>query len=216
MWKEWKKGFQLIKYSYNFKMNIGLGIFFLVIGSFMSLLGTNSFLFGAVYFYLGTVMVLQLSYSLLFSQMVVASPKKRFIDIDFADLLSDVGAIFSYLFFCIFAVVKIYVFSGDKSEYSSLLPVLGISILVCMIYYSVCYKYFVVGSVIFALVFATTLFASMSIVRKMTFGSLPVNIIIGLVIIVIGCLISGIVRKCYYRKPISALAMGAVLRKAMK
>lgn len=216
MWKEWKKGFQLMKYSYNFKANIGMGIFFMVIGFIMVLIGPNSFLFGAVYFYLGTIMVLQLSYSLLFSQMVVASPKKRFIDIDFADFLSDVGAIFSYLLFCMFAVIKKYVFSGDINEYSSLLPVLGISILVCMIYYSVCYKYFVVGSVIFALVFATLLFASMSIVRKMTFGSLPVNIIIGLVIIVIGCLISGIVRKCYYRKPISTLAMGAALRKVMK
>ncbi len=216
MWKEWKKGFQLMKYSYNFKMNIGLGIFFLVIGIVMSLLGVNSFLFGAVYFYLGTIMVLQLSYSLLFSQMVIASPKRWFIDIDFADFFSIASAVCSYLFFSVFVAIRTYLSPEEKGEYCGMLIVLGVLMVVCMIYYSVCYKTFVVASVIFAICFALSYAIGMSFARRGSTLSLPVSIIIGLAIVFCGGLIANLIRKCYYRKPISALAMGAVLRKAMK
>lgn len=220
MLKDIKLGFKLLKYSYSFKMNVGLSIFFLVIGSLMMLVGVDSFVFGGVYCYIGIVIVLQMSYSLLFVQVVSASYTRKMLEITFPNFISLFGSILWFLILTVLTKVFSCVRPQLEAEYSAALVLCSIFMIICMLYYGGCYKYFVVGTVLFSITFMVAYiwgrYNLLLLLTKMVGTDLPVAFGIGLVIILIGWAISCLLRKLLYKKQISPWAMGSNLRKAMQ
>ena len=154
MLKEMKKGFGLLKYGYNVKTNIVCGILFMVLGLIMAFLLPDSFCLGSVYVLLGMLMCIQLQQTLLFSEMISASGKHRFLDVDFPSIVSGIISIGGYVFLSILRILAGVIYPEQKAACGEDLISLGIMAAVLMIYFGICYKIFVVGSVLFAVSFA--------------------------------------------------------------
>ncbi|MBQ7774779.1 MAG: hypothetical protein IJ379_02570 [Lachnospiraceae bacterium] len=220
MWRDIKKGFRLMKYSYNFKWNIVTALFFVALSLFFMCLDVHSFVIGGVYFFLGMIMMLQMNYNLLYSQMISASGKKRFMDIHFPNFINNICTVGAYLLVGGLGALFANLRPEDKQDYVEGLITIAILFTVVIIYYSVCYKFFVVSTIIFAISFAVVYVIGYAAVKWIFWAGLGINIVaaffIGFVVVLIGCLLSNLIRKALYQFPISSLAMGASLKKAMK
>lgn len=227
MMNEMKKVCKLIKYGYNFKMNMGFAILFTIFGVIFSVLGSmmssenhmQPAVLSTLYMLLGPIMVIQLLYTLLFCDIVKSSPKNYTLEVTAPNFFAAVIGILAYIFSIISAAIGIKVSPELAESYNTVIISSGLLIAVCLLYFGVCYKYFVLGTIGFMVGFIVVYGGVSAAVFKIN-DSFPIatgnSIFIGAVIVAVGILTSSIIRKLLYKKPISKLSAGAYLRKALQ
>ena len=217
MMEEVKKGLKLIKYGSGLKLNIAVAIGFLVLGSLMLCIGPEGMFTGVFYIIVGPSMLLQLECSLLYSAACASSGKRKLLEITLPDFFILITAIVGYV-----AMVGVTAFWSIKepTEAEACMKMMLVSgfILMCMlIYFGVAYKYFV--------------FSIIAFIAGLLVGMLGGNVVIDfwkmeyrftncallcLVFVTVGVILSCVLRRVLYRKPVSSLAAGANLRKALQ
>jgi len=214
MINEIKKSFQLIRYGYGMKMNLIGGILILVIGILLLWTGNQGTALGAILFvFLGPMMCVQTSCTLLCSGMVTASPRKREIEILLSDIISAVSALVGYLTIEIYTLYAKELF-WDRFEN---MVMLCMCVAVSTIYFGFAYKYYLVSSILYAvLVFASYIFGIVFFELTEIEINFAVGSVVGFVIVVIGVVLSSVVKRLAYKKTVSVWACGASLRKAMQ
>ncbi len=227
MMNEVKKACKLIKYAYNYKMNMGVGVVFTIFGLLFCVLGNmissashmQPAMLSTMYVLLGPIMVVQLLYTLLFCEMVKSSPKNYTLEVTAPNVLATVIGIFGYIFSIIGAVAGMTVSPELTEGYNTVILSSGLLIAIIMIYFGVCYKYFVLGTIGFSVGFLLVCSVVPAIVLEvgLPFQFTTLNsIFISAIIVAVGIVISCILRKLLYKKPLSKLSAGAYLRKAMQ
>ncbi len=220
MRKDIRLGFKLLRYSYKFKVNVLFTCFFMLMGALMIFFNVEGFLLGSIYLFLGPIMMLQMNYSLMHAQLVSVSGKRRLMELTFPNFVNCISAVLLYLTLSVLACVFAGLRPQQKTTYSISIIFVSILIVICMIYYGICYKYFIVGTILFACTFSAFYFIfreSLILFFMRTVGlNIPTTFSVGLVIILTGCVVSCLLRRAFYRKPISRLSLGANLRKAME
>lgn len=220
MRKDIRLGFKLLRYSYKFKVNVLIICFFVLIGVLMIFSNVEGFLLGSIYLFLGPIMMLQMNYSLMHAQLVSVSNRRRFLELTFPNLVSCISGVLLYLTLSVLACVFAGLRPQQKTTYSISIIFVSIIIVICMIYYGICYKYFIFGTILFACTFSAFYVFFRESLILFFMRTVGVNILttfsIGLVIILAGCVVSCLLRRAFYRKPVSRLSLGANLRKAMQ
>lgn len=221
MLKDIKLGMKLLRYSYNFKTNIGFMIFFLVLGGGMMLLPqVNSFLFGGTYIFIGYIMMLQMNYTLMFAQMVPATPHRKMFELTFPNFMTLTSAVLWYLVLTVMVMVLSDFRPALRGEYNVALVLIAIYMAIIIIYAGICYKFLWLAFILFTASFSYVYILGKDRITvfflRNVGADLPANFAVGLVIVVVGCLLSALLRKIFYKKAMSESAMSVVLRKAMK
>lgn len=170
---ELKKSWKLLKYTYQFKTNMALALFFVVLGViWFGIDGVSGLHLAAMYVYLGPVMLVQLTYNLLFANLVASSAKKKVLERAFPNVISIVSGLISFAFAVIYMIVYSNAHPTDEMSGGNMLIVVGLVMAVTIIYYSVAFKIFVVSTILFGVCFALTYFFGMAfavyIVEKMS------------------------------------------------
>ena len=227
MMDEMKKICKLIKYGYNFKINLGAGILFTILGVPFSMLGSmvssenhmQPAVLSTLYMLMGPSVVIQMIYTLLFSDIVKSSPKNDTLEVTVPNFLTVVIGILAYLFAIISAVIGTKVSPELTDSYNAVIINSSLLIAICLFYFGVCYKYFVFGTIVLMIVFFVVYGGVSATVFKIN-DSIPIptgkSILIGAATVAVGILISCISRKLLYKKPLSKLSAGAYLRKALQ
>ncbi|MBQ9140929.1 MAG: hypothetical protein IJX63_03945 [Lachnospiraceae bacterium] len=219
MLKDVKLGFKLLKYSYNFKTSMILTIIIFVLGLLLMMIEPDTFVLFGLYSFIGVLIIVQMSTSLLYAQMFSASPKKKKLELTFSNAVTTAGAVIWYLFLTVLSQVFSYFRPQLRGEYNVALIVIGIFMMICIIYYGACYKYFIVASIIFGITFGIVYSIGRTrltiILMEQIGADFAVSFTIGLVIILISSGIACVMRRLLYKKPLSPNGMGANLRKAM-
>ncbi len=218
MLRELKKSFRLLKYTYNFKLNIVGAVVFLVLGIPMLLVDVKSSFLGGLYLLIAPYILIQMLYNLLFGQMVAASPKKQFLEIHCVDILSSIINMVVYTL-VVLVTRGVHGDVGENMEALGMVIPFAMSVVIISIYYGACYKYMVAGTILFACSFMLVYGLSLSelsqrLVERFQFNYCSAYLI-GMVLILMGNGISAGMRRCFYKKPYSPLSMGS-LRKAIK
>lgn len=227
MMNEMKKACKLIRYGFNLKVNVGFGIIFTIFGIIFSVLGSmmsssnhmQPAVLSTIYMFLGPLMVVQVLYTLLYCEIAKSSPRNYTLEVTAPNIFATLVGIFSYICSIIGALVGMKVSPDLAENYYAVIISSGILLAVMLLYFGVCYKYFVLGTIGFVVGFLV-IYGGLSAYIFEYGVSFKLNFVnsslISGVIVAVGIVLSCIFRKLLYKKPISKLSAGVYLKKAMQ
>ncbi|MDE5777998.1 MAG: hypothetical protein K2I10_05760 [Lachnospiraceae bacterium] len=218
MTDELKKGMKLIKYGFNLKSSILVGILVFISGIVFIVVDHETFLIGGTFIMLGPMMLIQIVFTLLCANSVAASPKKRVLEMWIPNLVEFVIAVFTYIVVIAITLLKIYETHKTpelENGYLKNLVCMGIMGCILIIYMSIAYKYFFM-SILFGC-FAYVYFVISDILLPLIKFRLTIVTasLIGFCFIILGSVMSLMLSKAFYKKPVSKYAIGGALRKYM-
>lgn len=151
-----KLGFKVLKYAHAVKSTLVLGGIMVLIGIALCILNVaveNSFP-GGYFIMITALFLLQLLYSVNMSNLVQASPMKKRLQTSVPAVIGTFCMLMGYLLTVLTEGIVAY-FGPEEINYICgqilfTMVVMG----VIMLYTGICYKYFVVATVMFILVFA--------------------------------------------------------------
>ncbi len=221
MMSELKKSWKLIKYGYQFKINIALGVLFILLGVvFMLTSSANNadigVLLGAVYLLLGPSMFAQTAQNMLFSQCVASSYQHRLLDGKFINIVMAVNCLLAYIVVMILLAINPFLQMGSFVNSGNVMISVAVTIALVMLCAGMAWKYFVVSTILVFISYFGCIIIHGLLLNVVPATNIFVGSILGLVILAVGNLLSILVRKALYKKPLSPLAGGSGLRKAMQ
>jgi len=214
MINEIKKSFRLIPYGYGVKMNLICGVIFFLIGLAELSTGSQLAVFSAsVFIILGPIVCLQLASTLLYSGIVASSPRRRVVEIGLGDAVSAGATLIGYL------VVTGYTFLNREMIENPMenLILASICMAVSVIYFGVAFKIYLIGSILYfiSIIGAFGLEIAFFEITEIEFSFANASVI-SFLIVVLGVVLSSVLRRLLYKRRLSPMACGAALRKAMQ
>ncbi len=223
MMSNMKKVFQLLKYGHQVKLNVGLGLAFLVFGLFAKVVGITSIGIDFLFPLMMPIFLCQMLYGLDYVKMISSANLKRWLTVYVPDLLVDVSVLL--------ALVLYYVLTELRSSYpdwlilnedihsgaismpmGNIMFCAGMLAFVLMCYMAGCYKCYWISTGVFLVSMAAYGAASTWILNP--FGEVPWRLTKGQGILaaalfyLAGAVVSGAIRRILYKVPISSVAIG--------
>lgn len=213
---ELKRGIKLIKYGFNLKSSILVALLFFIMGIVISIMNPTVSLLGGTYIMLGPLMSVQIVSMLTCANSVAASSYKRILEIWIPNLAAFLSIVFGYSFIIVITALKIR--KTPLLETDNLRNLVCIGVLACVlgIYMSTAYKSFFVSIFLFTVAYMFVYFST-DILLEVTKIHLTVlsAALIGFGFILLGSVLSFMLSKAFYKKPISKYAVGGAFRKYM-
>lgn len=214
MLKDIKLGFKLLKYSYKLKLNTGMLIMFLIIGAIVEVMTKGTSIIGGVYFMLCGMFAYQLVMSMDVSQMIQSTAMKKKIQIYIPSMVSFIIYMVIYTFLVVERVILIQNHVADTKELAFTLFSIDIVMVSVFLFTSICYKYFILGFIVFFVIFMgsyTVLMMSgvMAVLQELPFG---VIVVMGYAIIILGTALLIGMGNLLYKKPLSEFAFRGLFR----
>ena len=220
MMGKWKTCFKLLKYSQNFKSIIwGAIIFFLLgLGMFVGVvkLDIRFAMASAILILLSFTMLLQLKEDLIFSDMVCTSSKRRFFDTVFSDVLWVSAGVAAYLIYAV--MVFLFLENGNVEEFyaKNVLWISGLVIMVIMGFLPVSFKYYwpsLITLNLLNMMFLKYIDYLTEAGKTLIRVSTPMGFWMGLGMVLAGGVLSVVLRRILYKKPLSKWMVRQYLKK---
>jgi hypothetical protein len=228
MMSQWKKSLKLIKYGYQFKTNMILSLIFLLFGILILVTENSQSVFtgytlGALYVVLAQSLMLQLLKGVLSCGIAAAAPKRRYMEIQMEDKGHFLIGTFSYAIVLIILGIKVLVVPNHVGKLAVPVLYVAATIMLLIIYMGIAYKTFIVGTILFVACWIVIFDGCIGKFGKLMadrFGlqiefSTPISIVLGLLLVWLGVVLSGLLRRALYKRPISKFATGVMMRKQM-
>ncbi|MGN0153902.1 MAG: hypothetical protein ACI4A3_05585 [Lachnospiraceae bacterium] len=210
---------RLVKYGYNLKSSIACAVIFFGVGILFCVVEIDMFAMGGLYIVLGPLMLVQIIYTGLMAGMALSSPRRRFIEIQLQDGLQILVGVLGYLLVVLIAAIKVY--QGHSTlelskVYGQMVLYTGIMTGVLLVYMGIVYKYFLVSLILFMGGFSFVYTGLWGEMIKITHSvNMISGTLLGLLFVLIGEVLSAVMRRILYKKPLNKYAMGMALRKQM-
>ena len=222
MMKDFKTGLRLIRYSYGIKTAILCTIIFLLSGITMQFSNTMSFM-GAFFLLIIAMWPTQMLYTLSMSSLVQTSKKKKALRTTIPTLINFAGIIFIYLIVLVVKVVQVKWNPELTSSVTMEMMMLGISMGLVMFYTALAYKYFIISTIFFVIVYIASYssYAVVSGVKTRWIMAITGKVsiytagLIGILFLLFGALIEYGISRLVYKAPMSKMAQMASLRKQL-
>ncbi len=215
-----KTGLKLLKFSYNLKTYIVLGIVFVVLGCVILFLGGGDMYWGKYAGLLamaGGLFPAQMLYSLAVSNMVLASPMRKKLQTKipvFCSLVMQTGV---YL-----VVALVRGIQGMKNPAllpfaSSELQMLGVFGAILVVYGVISFKYYWRSTILFCFAYPVAASCFQGEIDNPGSSMVPfgVSLPLGLVVMVIAAFVAYGLSLWAYKKPVSKMSQSAALREYM-
>lgn len=218
MMEEIKRGFKLIRYGYGKMVNVfgGIAVFLLGTAIYWSAMDQMCIL-GAVYIALGALMIIQVQYSLLYSNFVGASARRKTLEILLADIICIVVAVFAYVIMVGATIVKVEANPQLTSDILENMLISGVAMPLVFIMIATSYKFFWTTMILFGVFFLAVYGGGMIFVHIVNLNLSVVGVsLICLVLMIVSVILSCVLRRLLYRRSLSPTACNTGLRKAMQ
>ena len=153
MLKDIKLGFKLLRYGYKLKLNVIMLVFFAIIGIVSDIMSKGTSIIGGVYFMMCGMFTFQLIMSMDVSELIQSTSLKKKLQIYIPVLSSTVINLVVFTFLVIERVILIQNSVADEKQLIFTLFTLDVVLLTVYLYTSICYKYFVLGFIVFMVLF---------------------------------------------------------------
>ena len=215
MLKDIKLGFKLLRYGYKLKLNVIMLVFFAVIGIASDIMSKGTTIIGGIYFMMSGMFTFQLIMSMDVSELIQSTSLKKKLQIYIPVMSSTVINLVIFTFLVVERVILIQYGVADKTQ----LFTLDVALLIVYLYTSICYKYFVLGFIVFMVlfmgVFTVLSGAAFVPVSNAVFKlGLPVVALLGYIAIFAGGALEILIGELLYKKPLSEFAFRGFFRDA--
>lgn len=219
MLKDIKLGFKLLKYGYKLKLNIIMLVFFAITGIASDIISKGTTIIGGVYFMMSGMFTFQLIMSMDVSELIQSTSLKKKLQIYIPVLSSTVINLVVFTFLVIERVILIQNSVADKTLLIYTLFTLDVVLLIEFLYTSICYKYFVLGFIVFMVLFLGifTVLSGVAFVpvsNAVAALGLPVVALLGYIAIFAGAALELFIGELLYKKPLSEFAFRGFFRDA--
>lgn len=211
MLKDIKLGFKLLKYGYKLKLNVIMLVFFAIFGIASEIFSKGTSIIGGVYFMMSGMFTFQLIMSMDISELIQSTSLKKKLQIYIPVLASTVINLILFTIFVVERVVLIQMGVADKTQIIYTLFMLDVILLITYLYTSICYKYFVLGFILFMVMFMA---AFMGFADTIAALGLPVIALFGYIAIFVGGALEILIGELLYKKPLSEFAFRGFFRDA--
>ena len=213
MLKDIKLGFKLLRYGYKLKLNVIMLVFFTIFGIASEIFSKGTSIIGGVYFMMSGMFTFQLIMSMDVSELIQSTSLKKKLQIYIPVLASTV------INLILFTVVLIQMGVADKTQIIYTLFMLDVILLITYLYTSICYKYFVLGFILFMVAFMAAFMALdntafMGFADTIAALGLPVIALFGYIAIFVGGALEILIGELLYKKPLSEFAFRGFFRDA--
>lgn len=217
MIKQLKMGFKMLRYTFGTKMCIGLMALFMVMGIALSLIHTDRTTPGTYLLLVVGMWPVQLIYSMNVSRQVQTSPWKKAMETSIPTLISFVGLFACYLVAILIKLPQLGNASEEELGYMAAEMIFsGTLLMILMLYCGLAYKFFILSTVIFFVMYlGMTIAYNMIIWTTAIRFSFGAAVVIGMLEIVIGALLQYGVSLLVYRYPLAKRAQLRGLQKYM-
>lgn len=210
-------GFKLVKYGYKLKENIFMLVIFTAIGLFVEIQSKGTSIIGGLYFMLVGMFAYQLIMSVDVSEYIQTSAMKRKLQLTIPVITSTALYLFIFTFIIIEKCILINMYPENQKMLIMSLVQLELFMLIVFAFSSICYKYFLLGFLLFIVLdFAVIIISSFlfntpfaSTVLSIPFGVFAVT---GYLVIFIGSVLEYIIGSKLYNKPLSQFAFKGLLK----
>lgn len=217
MMSDLKKYLKLIKYGYQIKMNVVSALFFFVLALISLFTGRGFYVcLSASYFLLVPLFGVQISYSLMFSDMVLSSSVRKGLDQVLPNAIGIVSSVFALGMTYVGLLVNPKMRMGTLADSGNMVIAASIVIATVLIYYGASYKFFIGGTAVFFVMFLGVMAGCGILTEGSGTTGLLTGSIIGFLIVVAGNVLGCILRTAVYKYSMDPWAAGGSLRKAMK
>jgi hypothetical protein len=224
--KTWLTGLKLSRYGIQFKLQVGLIIFFLACGLIVEIASRGTNVLGGFYLVMSGLFIVQMILSAGQSSIVQTSPYRKKLE---TMVPAVCGMIFCLLGYTVCVLMQTYFnYSGTGAVVSTteigrtMVSCDGALLLVIMmlffleIYMGIAYKFFLVGMIAMILGLCTIMTANNCadfaerLAQKLGFGGV---VAVGYAMILLGTLIEYALLCLLYKRPYSKYAFGSVMRR---
>ena len=226
MKKNLKKGINLIRYGAAFKMNLVLYVIMFVLGIVAEIVNSQMCINGIVMvFDVGAVFLLcascfpgQMTLSTDLSALVQTSPHKKNIQ---TTMMTEMNLTFSLAAMTLIVIIRLIMctvtHTGLTEGLGDLWYTAGIVEFVLLIFFSVCYKYFILSmAVMYVILLAVGWglgFARVVGVITPTMLHPLVSVLVSYVLLLAGAILGNLSSRLIYKKNLSKIAFGAAVQK---
>jgi len=219
-----KLGFKLMKYGHAAKLSFIASIITVVFGllyTVLAIFGYSNFP-GGYFIMMSALFLMQLLATVNVSNLVQSSPAKKRLQTRIPALLSValmlVGHLLNVISLSVFACIWPDTIGNICTQIILTDFIMGI----VMLYYGICYKKFMLGTILFFVVFFSTYGAILEgelqwrLIPGLSFrGNLILTAVIGLAVILVCGVLNYLISLALFKEPMSKWAQGARLRKQM-
>ena len=210
-------GFKLVKYGYKLKENIIMLAFITAIGVIVEIQSKGTSIIGGFYFMLVGMFAYQLIMSVDVSEYIQTSAMKRKLQLTIPVITCTALYLFIFTFIIIEKCILINMYPENQKMLIMSLVQLELVMLIVFVFSSICYKYFLLGFLLFlVLAFAVIIISSFLFntpfaptVLSIPFGVFAVT---GYLVIFIGAVLEYIIGSKLYNKPLSQFAFKGLLK----
>lgn len=220
MMGRWKTCFKLLKYSHNFSRSIWLAAILLLLGLglFVGVVKLDIYfaIVPALFILLSFAMLLQLKEDLIFSAMVCTSSKRRFFDTLFSDVLLVSAGVATYLVYGVLVFLFVKNVKIEEFYAANVLWVSSLCIAVFMVFLPTYLKYYwpsLITTWFLYMLFQEYLDYFSDAGKTLISVSTPTGFWMGLGVVLAGGVISVVLRRLLYKKPLSKWMVREYLKK---
>lgn len=153
MLKDIKLGFKLLRYGYKLKLNVIMLVFLTVIGIASDIMSKGTTIIGGIYFMMSGMFTFQLIMSMDVSELIQSTSLKKKLQIYIPVMSSTVINLVIFTFLVVERVILIQYGVADKTQLIYTLFTIDVVLLIVYLYTSICYKYYVLGFIVFMVLF---------------------------------------------------------------
>ena len=180
-----------------FKLYIGISVMFILYGFVFLCFGTDNHFVAALQLTMGLNYTTLIVGSTIFNDMVGSSPMRRFFEITVPDIFSVVSGIMVYI---ILAIAMIIYLNNDDTTLADVTESFisgAFGVAFTLIFLACMYKHLIIGSIIIGLAMIVSFICSIFEYSIITANTLSELYIMSAVIIIIGIVLSIILRHCF-------------------
>lgn len=211
-----KNNIKLLKYGYQFKLNVISSVIFILLGIFLVSYGGNVYKSPSMYmiFFCSFIFIVQLAYTLTVSGIVKSSPKYRQFYLGIPRLVNITGFLITFLLLLVIKFIQADTIADFMQHSGNEIASAGIMYMVTFLYIALAYKFFLISVIIFcgSCFGINILFNYITEIYNFT---LVQGIAITIFFVIIGLILFEVIERAIYKMQMSKFAQSAFLRKYM-
>lgn len=211
-----KNNIKLLKYGYQFKLNVISSVIFILLGIFLVSYGGNVYKSPSMYmiFFCSFIFIVQLAYTLTVSGIVKSSPKYRQFYLGIPRLVNITGFLITFLLLLVIKFIQADTIADFMQHSGNEIASAGIMYMVTFLYIALAYKFFLISVIIFcgSCFGINILFNYITEIYNFT---LVQGIAITIFFVIIGLILFEFIERAIYKMQMSKFAQSAFLRKYM-
>lgn len=219
-----KRVVRLMKYAHQSKLNLIVGLLFLVFGFFVKWIGGGiSNGFDSIFFFMPGMFLCQILYGLDCAKMISSTNIKKWLTVYVPDIFVGGSTLLSLALYYLAGELREayplnnFIDRGFTESIGNAVFCAGMMSFILMCYMAACYKYYWISSLIF--IFIMFAYGAVSAwffnsfdgggkILELTKGQ---GILAAVLLYIAGVIVSGIIRRGVYKVPMSKIAIGKFL-----